>query len=433
MINLLIMGDSPVIIVGAGISGLMCASLLLDSGHRVIIMEARDRPGGRIHTLREAFSHDVEAGAEFMHGKQPLTMKLLEEARGNLVLRKGKHFNLVNNELQQGDLMDDHWPIFFSKLEELHTDMSLHEFLQLHFNADHHASLRERVTEFAEGFDIADIKRVSILALREEWASTDEKEQYHLKERYQWLVRYLFDKVETSGGKVHLSMPVEHIEWKKGEVTVTAGKQKIRGSKVIVTVPLGVLQKGTIRFDPPLPGHQRAFTQMGFGGVIKFLLEFKDRFWETGNRPLPDASFIFSDAPIPTWWTLLPESSSLITGWLGGPPALTADSDPSVLLEQAIQSLQYITKTPTQVIRSKLVHWHIANWVNDPYAYGAYTYPTLGTKQAVEFISQPVDDTIYFSGEAFYEGTTGGTVEAALGSAMATRGRIDNLTITEPR
>lgn len=423
------MGNGTVIIVGAGISGLMCASLLLDSGHRVIVVEARDRAGGRIHSVREAFSHDVEAGAEFMHGQQPLTMKLLDEVRGNLILRKGKHYNLVNNQLQQGNLMDDYWPAFFSKLNELQADMSLDEFLQQHFKDARYASLRESVISFAEGFDIADTSRVSVMALREEWASTDEEEQYHIKERYQCLVRYLFDKVQAAGGEVYLSTPVENITWKKGNVTVIAGEKQIRGTKVIVTAPLGVLQKGVIRFDPPLPDHQWAFKQLGFGGVIKFLLEFKDRFWESGKRPLADASFIFSDAQVPTWWTLLPESSSLITGWLGGPAAVTAASDPSALLQQAIQSLEYITDTPATVIRSKLVHWHIADWVNDPYSYGAYTYPTLETRQIVSFLSQPVEETIYFSGEAFYNGTAGGTVEAALGSAQGTYEKltIDNL------
>ncbi|HTF20670.1 MAG TPA: NAD(P)/FAD-dependent oxidoreductase [Chryseolinea sp.] len=413
-----------VIIIGAGICGLTAARKLLGAGYKVTIVEARNRIGGRIHTVHDTFSRPVEVGAEFIHGKQPLTMKLLNEAQGKAVRREGNHYTLIKGELHKGDLMDDNWKSFYRELSQLTIDTTLDDFLHLHFNSSEFADLRLSVRRFAEGFDIADTRKVSVMALREEWANTDEEDQHHILGGYQVLIEYLGKEVHKAGGVIHLSAPVEAVEWKKGEVVVVTPAKRIQGDKVLITVPLGVLQHGRISFHPAMPRHQNAFSDIGFGGVIKFLFEFKERFWESGARQLSNTSFIFSDAEVPTWWTPLPESTCQITGWLGGPSTLAAGHDTTALFDQAIRSLAYISGNSSAEIRSQLRHWHIANWVNDPFSLGAYTFPTLETKSALSFISQPVDDTIYFAGEAFYEGPSGGTVEAALSSGGAVAEKI---------
>lgn len=407
---------SHIIIIGAGICGLTAARKLLEAGHEVVIVEARDRVGGRIHTIREPFSQPVDLGAEFVHGKQPLTMKLAAEAGARVIQRKGNHYTLTNGELHKGDLIDDQWQSFFNKLGKLRSDTTLDDFLQLHFASLEFAGLRRRVIQFAEGFDIADTKKVSALALRDEWANADDEDQHHIRDGYGRLINYLTEQIRASGGTIHLSAPVERLEWKRGSVTVFTPDDRIHGDKVIITVPLGVLQNRSISFSPALPRHEQAFGSMGSGGVIKFLFEFRERFWESGPRQLKHASFIFSDAAVPTWWTPLPDETNLITGWLGGPATFTIEEDNESLTDKAIRSLAYISGNSVSEIRAQLVHLHIANWVQDPFSRGAYTYPTLDTRRAVSFLSQPVDETIYFAGEALYEGTSGGTVEAALWS-----------------
>jgi monoamine oxidase len=185
--------------------------------------------------------------------------------------------------------------------------------------------------------------------------------------------------------------------------------------KVIITVPLGVLQNKSIRFTPALPNHQRAFGQIGFGGVVKVFLLFREAFWENNiPRPLDDVAFIFSDAVIPTWWSQRPARTPLLTGWLGGPSASELNHDTESIINAAIQSLQYIFNCSQQHITREIRDWHIADWVKDPYALGAYAYPTIQTRKAREFLSQPVKDTLYFAGEALYNGPAMGTVEAAL-------------------
>ncbi len=87
---------------------------------------------------------------------------------------------------------------------------------------------------------------------------------------------------------------------------------------MIITVSLGVLQSGSIQFKPALTDHAIAIQGIGFGTVIKFLLEFKTSFWKEFDD---DIGFLLTDEEIPTWWTQLPGESNLLTGWLGGPKA----------------------------------------------------------------------------------------------------------------
>jgi len=408
-----------VIVIGAGISGLTIARKLLSKGYDVTIVEARDRIGGRIHTFQGKFSRLVEAGPEFVHGDQPLTSTLIEEANETKTLINGKFYSIAKDELEKGDMLDDHWKKLFSEMDKLVHDLTLAEFLHKHFGGAEFKNLRERVTQFAEGFDIADVSRVSTLALKEEWSESDDKHQYHLNHGYTSLINFLRDKVLVSGGNIVLSEPVNKIRWSEGSVNVeTSSGKTLKADKVIITVPLGVLQKKLIEFEPALPDHQLAFESMGFGGVIKFQVEFDEAFWHTReSRELKDAAFIFSDAEVPTWWSQLPDKTPLLTGWLSGPRTFDPSHTRESLYEKAIESLQYIFRYNPKELESGIVHWHMTNWVQDPFTYGAYSYSTLQSREAVKFLSVPVKDTLYFAGEAIYSGPAMGTVEAALISA----------------
>ena len=154
---------------------------------------------------------------------------------------------------------------------------------------------------------------------------------------------------------------------------------------------------------------------MGFGGVIKVFFEFDRSFWEDQiQRPLKKMAFIFSDAAIPTWWSQLPLDAPMLTGWFGGPSTFNTPDDPEILYDKAISSMAYIFRCTTAEIKSMVRNQAYANWVTDPFTFGAYSYPTTKTADAMKCVSMPVRNTLYFAGEAVYEGTAMGTVEAAL-------------------
>ena len=79
-----------------------------------------------------------------------------------------------------------------------------------------------------------------------------------------------------------------------------------------------------------------------------------------------------------------------------------------------MESLSAMFNIPVEALNDLLTDAHIANWVNEPFVYGAYSYGMLGSEKAREQLTTPVEQTIYFAGEALYNGDAPGTVEAAL-------------------
>src|SRR4051812_34909001 len=141
---------SHILIIGAGASGLMAARTLLEKGHAVTIIEARDRIGGRVHTLSDGFSIPTEAGAEFVHGQKPFTMELLIESKNKVSLLEGNHYQFWDGKLQKGDVLDGEWGKLLRQLKKLEHDTDMNSFLNEHFHEDKYSELRERVKGFVE-------------------------------------------------------------------------------------------------------------------------------------------------------------------------------------------------------------------------------------------------------------------------------------------
>lgn len=416
-----------ILVIGSGASGLMAACHLIEKKHSVTIIEARNRTGGRIHTWNTDFSLPLETGAEFIHGKQPVTMSVAKKSKSEVSLMNGKRYQIQHGQQVQGDFFGDQWGKLIDALKKIETDMDIASFLNRYFDEEQYRALYEKVKGFVEGYDAADMHRVSAMALKKEWAENDEEHQYHIRGGYGRLIHYLEKTFKSSGGSIVFSSPVNEIQRSSGKVkVVTEQSQVFEADKVLITIPLGVLQRGTIRFTPSPEEHFQAFNQMGYGGVIKFFFEFKQDFWQDCiKKPLKDFSFIFSDAEVPTWWSQLPDKTPLLTGWLGGPSTFKITHDAEALFKKAIASLEYLFGCPSADIMKAVRAWHIADWVEDPFASGAYAYPTIETKKAHSILSQPIANTLYFAGEALYEGPAIGTVEAALISGLKVSGKIE--------
>lgn len=418
-----------VLVIGAGAAGLSAARILLKAGKSVMILEARGRIGGRIHTINgEGFSFPVEAGAEFMHGDLPFTKALMKESNVSYFAGNGRAWNVQFNKLSEGDLFHDDWEMLVGKLQELDHDMTIGKFLETHFSEPKYKSLTDSVRKFVEGYDAADIHKASALALKEEW-NNENIQGYRPEGGYTQLMDFLLAEIEKRKGKLVLSAVVKKIVWKENDVEVITTKgERFKAGNVLISVPAAVLKKGLIEFDPPLGSHEKAFKDIEVGGVVKFLVEFTDRVWETGResllRQMKDMNFLFSDATVPTWWTQRPKEVPLLTGWLAGPGINKLPSDDEALLQLACQSLVYLFDTSEENLRNYVKAIKVINWDTDPFALGAYAYATLKTSEAVKILSQPVANTIYFAGEAFYEGAEMGTVEAALATGNQTAEKI---------
>lgn len=415
---------TDVLIIGAGAAGLFAARELAAAGRRVCLLEARDRIGGRVHTLKPAgFTQAIEAGAEFMHGDVPLTKSLLRAAGIRCEATAGRTYQLQNGQVLPDADYFAQLPQLLEKLETLAEDMPLAEFLAREFAGEAHVALRTFATQFAEGYDAADAQRVSAWALRDEWAAGGADDSPRPVGGYGPLLHWLAGQAQAAGATLQLATPIREITWQPGTVEVrTASGAMYQGRQVLCTVPLGVWQlaagqPGYLHFAPELPAHRAAAAQLGFGAVIKIILEFRTPFW---HDRLPALEFLLSDAPVPTWWSQLPAATPQLTGWLAGPAAqgLCAASAEAVL-QQALESLSYLLAIPLAVLQVQLCAHYVHNWGGEPYAYGAYSYPTVGGAAARAALAAPVADTLFFAGEGVYEGPAAGTVEAALVSGQA--------------
>jgi len=407
-----------IIIIGAGAAGLIAMKDLLAAGYHVCLLEASPVAGGRIATIEEeGFNEPVESGAEFIHGKLPLTLQLLNEANILYEPVAGKMISVQKGKWQEEEVHDEHWELFMHQLGELKTDMTISQFLKQYFSDPKFADLGRAVQRFAEGFDLADIDKASILSIRSEWSHENET-QYRIAGGYVKLIGYLLETFHQQNAVMHFNACVHKIEYNNEHVKVyTTVNREFKASKLIITVSAGVLQSGSVQFMPALTTHADAIQQLGFGDVIKILLQFKSNFWKKHSA---DIGFLLSDEEIPTWWTQLPAETNLLTGWLGGPKTMAkaTETDDSLLL-LSLQSLSSVFHLPLAILKQELVHHKIICWHNQPYVKGGYSYNTTSSALAKRILSRPVNDAIFFAGEAMFEGDSQGTVEAALQSGRA--------------
>jgi monoamine oxidase len=417
---------SSILVIGAGASGLLAARRLSASGYAVTVLEAAPGPGGRMQTLSPpGFSGPVEAGAEFIHGDLPISLQLAAEA-GVALEPVNAHTLAPPAPSSPNDGMFAHWDELMKEMDKTRQsqqDLPLADFLAARFSGDKYSALRDSVRRYAEGYDLADLHTVSTLALYKEWLNEHEEEEYRPEGGYQRIVHYLVDECNRNSCVFHFSSPATRIGWQTGgvEVTTTDGRQ-FSAQRLIVTASLGALK--FLRFSPAIPEYLAAAGRIGYGTVVKILLEFKSAFWKE-KKAARQTLFILSDQPVPVWWTPSGDGRALITGWLSGRPmAEFLKLDRQGRIDRALASLAQIFSIDPAVLTEQLTGSLILDWKEAPYILGGYSFDTVLTPAARAFLSSPVADTLFFAGEALYEGMAPGTVEAAFTSGLAVAEKI---------
>ena len=317
------------------------------------------------------------------------------------------------------------WGALMEAMAGLTEDLPVAEFLATHFGEERYARLRESVRRFAEGYDLADEGRVSTLALYREWSGEEGEEEWRPVGGYGRMIDFLAAECRREGAELYCSTPATEVSWEKGRVAVTTGGGRVfRADTLIVSVSLGVLAAGELRFEPALPELEAAVRQLGFGSVIKILLEFKRPFW-LEEKPAGRTLFVLSDQPVPTWWTQTEEESCLLTGWLSGDRMRQfRQLDEAARLESCLRSVAAIFSRDADWLRTELAASQIFDWAGAPFVKGGYSFETVGAAQARAVFSRPFGGALYFCGEALYEGAAPGTVEAALQSGLDVVERI---------
>jgi monoamine oxidase len=392
--------DHDVIVIGAGAAGLAAAAALTRAGRSVLTVEARARIGGRCDTRRlPGVAVPVELGAEFIHGRPEATLSLLKEAGIPPVDTTRTQRVLFGRKLRAVDV--------FARARKAmrrapSKDLSFRAFL-----ARQRLSplTRELATMMVQGFDAADPRDASALAIVEEWGTA--LTASHMRPQGGYLP--LLKAMEVP---VQLETEIRSLRWSRGRVEVEG---TLRGApwsalapRAVITLPLGVLQSGAVQFTPAL---EKPLDKLASGPVIRVAMAFNDAFWEKNH---PGVAFFHNPkAPFPTFWTPLPMHASLLTAWAGGPKAraLKGKSD-DFLLGKALASVRSVLKS-----KEEPQAFLVQDWQADPYARGGYSYVKVGGAGAREMLQRSVEGTLYFAGEAT-DAEEAGTVGGALASGI---------------
>jgi monoamine oxidase len=437
------------VIVGAGVAGLAAGRMLAAAGKRVVILEARDRVGGRILTRRinavgSSGSLPVELGAEFIHGLPEEIWTLVRQAKLVTYELQGSRLLLANGRLEQQDDQGDRVADVLQGLETWMNartgvrDMTFADYLNL---APVDKRQAEAAADYVEGFNAADRHVIGIAALAKQQRAEDAIQGdriFRVQMGYDTIPHLLADGIVGAGSPVLLKHKVVRVTWSPGSVSVSGLDDRnrgfmLQGHRAIIALPLSILQTGGVEFEPSPSAVLAQAARMRMGTVVLVILVFRSRFWRDEawtiatpavKTELEQLSFLFTPHRTPaTWWTPRPNDAPMVTGWIGGPAAeefqkTLCANGPDTLLRECLTVLSAAFGIPQAELGRSLSSWHRHDWDADEFARGAYSYVPAGALDAPDKMTLPVAETLYFAGE--HTDTTGhwGTVHGALRSGL---------------
>ncbi|MEP6707990.1 MAG: NAD(P)/FAD-dependent oxidoreductase [Pyrinomonadaceae bacterium] len=436
--------NNSVLIVGAGAAGLAAARDLASAGLPVTVIEARDRIGGRVHTIHdESLNLAVELGAEFIHGKHPALFKLLDSSSTTFSDVTDRHWYFENGVLSRSHDFWNKLTALFDLMSKEKPDQTFAKFLDSLPDDPETNRAKDVATRYVQGFHAADIKRAGVhglIAANEAEEKIEGDHSFRVMAGYESVVQRLNEAAKQQGAVVHLNTVLREIHWRDDIIDAICllgsasgeREQHFAASHAVITLPLGVLQqkssaRGAVRFVPALPPEkQNAIRDIPVGHVMRVILVFRERFWEQLDIPgtgvkedLSQLGFIhYPEARIPTWWSLLPLHAPVLIGWAGGIVAEKfARLSEAEMVSTALGSLKKIFGVSERSLREMLARSYMHNWNTDPFSRGAYAYLPVDGLNAQQALARPIQNRLFFAGEATSVGHIG-TVHGAIESGQ---------------
>jgi monoamine oxidase len=418
--------NPDVIVIGGGVAGLAAAGSLTAAGKRVLLLEARERLGGRVYTSpAPGPGVPIELGAEFVHGRPREIWAIIEAARLSTYevvnlhyVRRDGRLTRVTDFQERLDRVLDEPP------EQGDRDRSVADYLESRASTDPEALALAK--SYIEGFHAADSAKMSLhgFAHAESATSAVGQSQFRLAVGYDAIVQWLRGELPESSTEIRLGSVATRVRWRRGAVEVdarTAGGgegQVLSAPQAIVTLPLGVLKAsggapGAIGFSPELSDKQTALELLEMGSILRLVFCFDVAFWI-----VPELSFLHDPSGLlPIWWTRAPVQAPVLTGWVGGPPATAlAQEGQDRIVQRATDSLGHALGVDPATVRAHLREVHYHDWIEDPFSRGAYSYVAVGGLPAQARLAEPVGGTLFFAGEATQSDGNLGTVHGAIAS-----------------
>lgn len=422
------------IVVGAGIAGITAARLLHAAGQRVVVLEARDRVGGRIRTDRTA-GFCVDRGASWIHGLtgNPLTglvaalgMETREftvgsfQAGGRPIADYDESRRLLDGEAARQWTVDvdtaDHFfqtTIAGSGHDESYAAAAERALAETGWEPERAERVRAFYRHRTEEQCGAEAEQVAAHALDEDAIEGDE---VIFPGGYDVLPRALAEGLDVRPGTT-----VTAVTRSTTGVRVDTQDGSFEAAHVIVTVPLGVLKAGAIEFTPALPDSVAGpIARLGMGVFNKVFLQFPDRFWQDGIYAIRQHGR--ASVPWHSWYDVSAVSGKpMLLTFAGG--AWGREIEQKTDEEVVSSVLHSLRRIYGDSVPRPMAHW-ITRWGIDPLALGSYSYVAVGSSHADhDAMAGPVDGVLHFAGEATW-GREPSTVHGALHSGHRAAERV---------
>ena len=395
-----------VIVIGAGVAGLAAARRLHDAGVPVMVLEGRDRIGGRVWTNRIWADTPLDMGASWIHGLRhnPIA-KLAAELGIKTVVTDYDNLALYNTDGRKLSGAEQHkldkWVEEVLEAaaafgEQLDQDIALQDGVnqvlgEAPLTSEDRRQINYALNTLIEHEYANDISQMSLWY----WDEDDEfgGDDVVFPGGYDWLVQAL-----AAGLDIRLNQVVTRVEYDGDRVRVVTHEGEFAAARAIVTLPLGVLQSGAVQFEPPLPqAKQAALQKFGSGVLNKLYLRFPEVFWDK------EADLLGYIAANKGEW-----AEYLNIYKVTGQPVLLCFNAGTYGLAIEKWADEAVVAAAMNVLRTIYGHsipdptgWLITRWGSDPFAQGSYSSPGIGSSNADrDTLAEPIADRLFFAGEA---------------------------------
>lgn len=403
------LGKKSVIVVGAGVSGLAAAQILRLNGFDVIVLEARDRIGGRIFTDRESLGIPIELGASWIHGITGNPLYKLTQTNGIKTIdcdyeSMPQIFQRDGQELDAASVTD--LKAAFSKIRKrlsnmqrasMKEDRSLSSAIWqvipgLKLSARNAELIKHVISTDIENDYATNAEHLSLQSFEEDESFTGG--DYLVPNGYSAIVDLLARALD-----IRLSKVVKAIDYSGDRVKIVcASGEQFAGDFAVSTLPLGVLKQRVVAFSPDLPMSKlQAIEGLGMGFFDKVYLRFKERFWSN------EYSWIEYAGEEPDQWPMFfnlarfCDKPVLVAFNVGRfAEQLEHKSEEEVVSEcLAILRKMYGAKVQTPLATK------CTSWGRDPFSLGSYSYVPVGASTAhYDALGAAVEEKLFFAGEA---------------------------------
>ncbi|MFC1943611.1 flavin monoamine oxidase family protein, partial [Chloroflexota bacterium] len=418
-----------IIVIGAGIAGLSSASALHGFGHQVTVLEGRKRIGGRSWTYRSLDNIPLDLGASWIHGfmGNPITGLSLFKGMRYKVTDYGSKvlYNTEGRLISKGEE---------TTIEERFFRILTESISKACSSKENGVSLQEAINSNVEFNNLSSSELLQFNYSLNTWFEHDASGSARALSACHYAdgSRFAGDDVilldgyapileeMAQGLNIQLEQVVESVDYSKDQTEVRTNQGSFIADKVIVTLPLGVLKKGTVKFIPELPKKkQTAIEKLGMGVLNKLYLRFPYVFWD---REVDWIGYIPQDHGEWAEWLNISKyiNQPILLGFNAADYGkrienLTDKSIVSIGME-VLRKIYGSIPTPESVL--------ITRWASDPFAYGSYSFIAAGaTGEDYDTLAEPVSGKLYFAGEATSQ--YGSTVHGAYISGQREANRIE--------